>query len=114
MTEVSGRDIDNLYQGTTRTLDIDIIDENEQPVDLSTITAVEWRMAPNSYAVATLSKSLGSGITITDALAGKIAITILPGDTENMPCGRYYHECRLAEDTNTSKVFTGHITLSVS
>lgn len=110
MTAVTGRDFE-LYQGTTRQLDVLIIDAAALPVDLSAVTAIDWQMAANAWAVPVIIKSLADGITITDEPGGMIAIALLPVDTESLPCGRYYHECRITEDTHITKVFTGHVTL---
>ena len=108
---VTGRDITDLYQGTTRTLDVSILDASGTAVDLSSVTGVEWVMAPNAYGTAVISKSLGDGIAITDEAGGLVTIALLPADTEDLPCGRYYHECRVSEGENVTKVFTGHVTL---
>lgn len=108
---ITGRDIDNLYQGTTRLLDVAIVDATETAVDLGAVDAIDWQMAPNAWATPTLSKTLGDGITITDSAGGLISIAIVPADTESLPCGRYYHECRVSEGSNRTKIFTGHITL---
>lgn len=110
MVDVSGRDFEH-YQGTTRVLDVTIVDTTGALADLSSVTAIVWQMARSGWGAPVVTKTLGDGITVLDEPNGLFAISLLPDDTETLDTGRYYHECRISEDTARSKVFTGHVTI---
>lgn len=93
-----------LYQGDTRTLVVQVKDENEQVVSLSGYL-VHWVMYVPTTGAIVLDKSVGNGIAITSPTTGEISISLLPSDTENIVPRIYNHELEISIDP-ASSVFT--------
>jgi len=83
-----------IYQGESRSLDYVITDDQGEPVDL-TFYAPEWRLASRTDETPLVTKTLGAGITYTDASQGMLTVELTPEDTELTP-GLYRRELRLS------------------
>lgn len=98
------------YQGETKTLAVTITDDGGSPLDLTGLSA-EWRLTtrvdPNT---AVVTKTDGAGITITDAVAGKLEVQLDGSDTEIDP-GSYRHELRLTGTGYVATVLAGRVTI---
>lgn len=69
-----------LIRGNTRTLDIAATDPAGGPADLTGSLALVFTAARSPRGEVVMTKSLGAGVTITNAVAGLASITILPTD----------------------------------
>ena len=98
----------SLYSGDSMQLNASIVDENNAPVDLTGAT-IKWVLANDTATV--LSKSIGNGITITNAAQGQCAIAITSVDTQILS-GSYTHAARLINGSESKIVFTGAVTIS--
>lgn len=91
---------------------------NGTPVDLSGAEAITFAAAPwvelGETAARAVTKTLGAGIAITDAAAGKFAITLAPADTAALG-GRYTHQARVTDALGKrSTVMTGILEVEAS
>lgn len=83
-----------IYQGESRSLDYIITDADGDPVDL-TFYVAEWRLTSRTDETPLITKTLGAGITYTDATGGLLTVELTPEDTELAP-GLYRRELRLS------------------
>lgn len=84
-----------MFSGNTRVLKVAVLDQDEVKVDLTGATAT-FVLMPAPGQVATLTKTVGSGIVITDALNGLLEITLLPADTDPLR-GTFAHELEVTD-----------------
>lgn len=97
-----------LYSGDSKKLNASIVDENNAPLNLTNAT-FKWVLANDTATV--LSKSIGNGITITNAPYGQCTISITTADTQSLS-GTYIHEARVTDSNgNSSIVFSGTVTV---
>lgn len=90
-----------MVSGDSKVLNITVTDSADAAVDLSDVNAAEWSLYLSS---ALVTKTLGSGITVTDAVNGIVQVTIDPADTEELKGGEYKHGIQLT--TSTGQVLT--------
>lgn len=91
-----------LFAGNARKLVVSVVnDDTGEPEDLTEVelhwqasrgTATKFSLTP------VLTKSIGSGITVIDAINGELEIMLDADDTENLS-GTYYHELLLIDVT---------------
>ena len=77
------------------------------PVDVSTASAVAWKLALTPYSAALVSKSLGSGISISTST---VSVTLAAADTETLH-GIYYHEMQITDGSGHKKTQSGWIAI---
>jgi hypothetical protein len=95
-----------VFQGDTKDIFIDVVDENGAALDLSSYDAIHWVAYKPTTKEEILSKTLGSGITVPSL--GVIKISLVPADTEILTPLIYAHECEISDGTNVvSTVCTG-------
>ena len=97
-----------LYQGTKLTVTIPITDDDGNPVDPSTATAIVWQAWAPGGESATISKALGSGI---EANSTAITLTLAAADTSDLTPREYQHEGRLTINAAPDVSFTGEMKL---
>jgi hypothetical protein len=97
----------SLKRGDSRTLTFGPVrDESGVVVDLTGVT-ITWEMgrfavyskagvltAPRSPLV---TKTIGSGVTVTDAVGGLFQVTLASTDTKTLAPDDYYHEAEITE-----------------
>jgi hypothetical protein len=89
---------DHWFIGEDRTLRFTVLDENDAVVDI-TGYALEWVMRERpATATAAITKTTGSGITITDGPNGLCEVTIADADTLSLSPGTYFHTLRRTDD----------------
>lgn len=110
----AGQDF-SMWQGENKKLLVQVLDCNDDPVNLTTISDLEWVMQTGFYLVdPKVIKKLGTGIEITDALDGRFEVELDPGDTEEL-AGFLQHEARLVDmDGNKYTVMIGRAKIEVS
>jgi hypothetical protein len=88
------------WQGNTRVINIRVTDVHGGIVDLSGAHNVRWWMGKTAQATGSdiyVEKSLasGGGISLSQGLDNywTVSVTLFPPDTQDVPSGRWYHEC---------------------
>lgn len=76
-----------MYRGDTYKIDLVIV--NDQTGDVIDITGATMkfmakRNVSDADAAAVVTKMVGAGVTLTDALNGKAQVVLLPADTSNL------------------------------
>lgn len=101
-----------IFAGDDQTLEVEVFDSEGELVDLMGVQAVTWHLSRTvHHRPAIVVKSLGSGVTITDAPNGRIDIAISPADTEGRQ-GRHYHEIEVIDEQgHVSTILTGTVTI---
>ncbi len=100
-----------IYQGSTQDIVVTVTDAMDAAVVL-TGAAIVWRLALSLQAsTALLDKQVGSGIAITDAVAGIATVSLTAADTAGLAPGTYIHEMRITKAGTVSTVFQAHLTI---
>jgi uncharacterized membrane protein len=102
-----------MYAGDSKTLAVTVRDADNVVVDLSGYT-ITWALSASVYdAEPLVSKTIGSGITVVDAAAGRFNVTIDPDDTADLR-GAYYFEAEIVLSGSVTTVLTGTATIVAS
>ncbi len=80
----------SLVQGNTFDLYFNVVDSAGAAVNLSTATAIKYAIG-NSAGTTVIAKTLGSGVTVTNAAAGQFKVNLTAADTASLE-GTYRHE----------------------
>ena len=88
----------SMFSGDDKLLRVTITDANngDLPFNLTGTTSTIWKAGRTSSSAVKVTKTLGSGITITDAVNGILEITLTPADTAALQ-GDYYHELQIVD-----------------
>jgi len=105
----------SMHSGDTRKLQVTIVDESSAAVDLTSASII-WALSkkaadevlPRGSAIVT--KSIGDGITVIDAVTGRVDILIDSADTASL-AGDFYHEMQLTLGGSVSTVLYGTVTI---
>ena len=95
---------------------VTIIDGDGEPVDITNATAIRYVVTRQGsggdpVGAALVSRTLGSGIAVTNGPAGQITITLPNGATDNL-LGTFRHECEVVDsEGRISTVFIGRFTV---
>ena len=94
-----------MHQADTRRLRFTILNGTGAAKNLSGLVAnVQWNLYLECSTPGLLPKSLGSGITVYNAAAGQIMVTLDSPDTELMAPGAYMDELRIEYWTGEEEV----------
>lgn len=103
----TGQNID-MYAGDSKYIDVTTLDaDNGGVLDITgcSITYIIYKQSTKNIVI---TKTVGSGITLTDPSNGRFRITLSPSDTQSMK-GIYNHEAELVDlSSNISTLFTGY------
>ena len=80
-------------------------------VSLSGVTSIKWGLWPVEGGAQTLSKTLGSGVAVTNASAGEFTVTLTEADTSTL-IGVYYWEARVNFSGSAAVVQTGTLNIA--
>jgi hypothetical protein len=95
-----------MVAGDTKTLVVTVKDASGNTVNISG-ASITWKASRSLRKASVLSKSVNSGITITDGPRGQFSVSLLPADTDDLR-GSYYHEAQVtASDGTISTVLRG-------
>lgn len=97
-------------QGTTFTTQIDLTDENNDPIDLTAYTANAEirRWYSSSNASATFTANTGA-----NAAAGILTLSLTAGQTANLEFGRYVYDVTVTDASNTiTRIVEGIVTVT--
>lgn len=99
-----------MMRGDARQMKVTAKDEDGQLLPLTGLT-ISYVISKKVGAEALTTKTIGSGITVTDAPNGAFTIDLLKSDTSTK-IGEHYHECQLvgADPQKPYTLFTGSIT----
>ena len=100
----------SFFAGDTITIRFSAVDALGSALNLENMT-IEWALSKPSKTVELISKTVGSGITITDADGGLFEIRLMPTETQSLD-GEYYQEVQISEGGIISTIYAGsvHIT----
>ncbi len=112
----------SMHRGDSRKITGTVVDENGAVIDLTglTGTALSWILAnrdknltnPAPRNDALVTKTIGSGITITDATGGKVEVALDEADTTARKApADYYQELQIVLSGETTTVMFGIISL---
>lgn len=107
------RDI-KMIRGTTYELQSIARKTDGSVIDLTGAT-IAWRIGSDSFATTNIENSIGDGVTVDDAAAGKYTLKLTPAKTSEVEVDVYEHQ---VEVTDTSSdiwsVLTGQFRLTGS
>jgi len=92
-----------LVKGDDKALIITAMDEDDAPVDLTGISSLEWGLYPTGIDAANdtnavITKTLVSGITVTDAEDGVFKVTMSATETAGLTVGKaYFHNAVIVD-----------------
>lgn len=90
---------DALHAGDDATITITVTEDGTADgavVDISGATAITWGLETDaSTPVRQITKTLGSGITVTDGPNGVFEVQIDAADTASLSAGKYKHQARV-------------------
>jgi len=98
-------------KGQDKSLTVAVVDDAGAAVNIAG-AAIAWVLATDLGGTTLVSKSVGSGITITNGPGGIFTVSLAEADTDALDNGWYYHEAQV-EDTSGNKTYvtTGWINL---
>ena len=99
-----------MWSGDDKTITVTVYDNDDVVVDITGAT-ITWELSLNVDSAALISKTVGSGITLSDPTNGVFTITLDPTDTDSLS-GRYYHEAEITDSSgDISTALIGHATI---
>ena len=94
-------------QGTTFSTDLNLTDENGDPLQLSGYTATsqmrKWYTSTNAAATFTTSINVDTGV---------VTLSLTPFQTNNLTAGRYVYDVELNDGSTVSRIVEGIITVT--
>ena len=101
------RDLE-MHRGTTLTHSVTAKKDGGAAIDLTGLTGsgVRWRLTDWDKLETKVTKTIGSGVTVTDASNGKFTVTLDPGDTINLEPDYYRHEGEVTEGSGAITTVT--------
>ena len=100
-----------VFEGDNQNLNVTVLDAAGAVVDITGASAIDWKMSVDEFTAPTISKSLGSGIAVTNGPAGIFTVTLDPADTNGKTPGIYYQASRITLSANLSHVAIGTVWL---
>lgn len=100
-----------MYAGDTKKIRVTVRDPEGHIIPVAE-GIVRWVLKTTvKGAVTHVQKSSGQGIEFSEDV-GKFIVTVYPGETVDLPPGKYYHEAELTDSYgDVSTVMTGTVTL---
>jgi hypothetical protein len=102
MTDILAR----VVQGDDVKLNFTIQDRTDTAVDITNSQAITFKVRKEVGATVTISKTLGSGIAITDGAAGQLTVTLESTDTEDMNIGGHVMELQITDENGDKNSVT--------
>lgn len=86
-------------QGVTTTVDVVVRDQDGAVVSLSGLTgpAISWKAARDWGEDGVLTYQIGDGITVTDAAAGELTLTLDGDDLQDLNSIHYVHLMKVSK-----------------
>lgn len=110
----NNQDIDDYHSGDDLKIEV-TVEENGSPKDITNSSA-EYELyedyPDNNQTIFTKDTTAGGGITIVDAVNGRLDVEISGSDTDSLE-GEYSHRLRVTDASgNTVTVFTGELVVN--
>jgi hypothetical protein len=104
-----------IYSGNSPTISITVYQsDGVTPLNLTGMTA-QWRLCSLFDPTPIVTKTVGAGISILNAAAGTVAISLTTADTDNLGGQPYRHELEIIDGAgNRTTVTTGTVTVDQS
>ena len=102
-----------MFAGDTKVIALSVLDGDGTVVNLTGLNSAQFVIKKYaSSTTASVTKTLGSGITNSTPTQGVLQITISASDTASMDEGEYYHETRIKDSGNKiGTITTGKVTI---
>lgn len=96
---------DPVFPNATVRLSVAVTDPGGSVTDLTNVQEINYGIygvSPDKdfEAPAIIPKTLGSGVTVTNAAGGIFEVEILPADTKSLWPGSYYHQAEILDAAN--------------
>ncbi|MGK2965508.1 MAG: hypothetical protein ACSLFM_07865 [Tepidiformaceae bacterium] len=104
---------DEWFSGTDKTLEFTVVDADSVAVNI-TGWALQWVLTLKDSRTVMLTKTVGSGITITSGAAGILQVAVADTDTNDFATGRtalYDYELRRTDAGNEDVLAYGTVVL---
>lgn len=106
----------DMFSGNNKEIVITVYDKpNGSIVDISGATAVAWQLFRAAITATTpvISKSLVSGVTLSNPTNGQFTVSLSASDTTGLS-GKYYYEAELTDSgARRETVASGYITFTL-
>ncbi len=99
-----------MFAGDTRVLHVTVLDQDSAVVDITGAT-VNFMVSKRRTTSPLFTKTVGSGVVISDGPNGEMDITLDPADTTSLK-GAHYFECEVT-DVSSRKTTVLYGTLSI-
>lgn len=107
------RDI-KMIKGTTYELNSVARKTDGSVLDLTGAT-MTWRIGSDDFSTTNIESTIGDGITVTDATAGKYTLKLTPAKTANVDTAFYEHQVEVTDaSSDIWNVLTGQFWLTGS
>ena len=111
MTDKTQNLLTEIYSGVQKDLLVTCKTASGTPKDLTSAT-ITYKIGDLYAGTTALTKSVGSGITITDATAGEFTISIDAADTASL-AGTYTHQLKVTDSSGKSDIIlTGTVRIN--
>lgn len=99
-----------MWSGDDKVITVTVYDNDDNVVNITGAT-ITWQLSQNIDSSALITKTVGSGIALSDPVNGQFTITLEPADTASL-AGRYYHEAQITDSSgDISTGLVGHATI---
>ena len=107
---------DEWFTGKDKLLRFTVVDSTGAAVDITgwAVTYVLVPVGSDANVVPMISKTVGSGITLTTPASGILTVTIADTDTDDTLGGTYYYELRRTDASNEDVLAYGTVELRQS
>jgi hypothetical protein len=86
-----------MFSGDHLTIQVTVIDTNTSLAkNLTALSSARWKVSKSKTAPASVSKTLGAGITLIDGPTGRLDIDLQPIDTATFK-GLFIHELEITD-----------------
>ena len=101
-----------MWSGDDKTITVTVVDGDGTAQDITAAT-ISYKLQPAvDDATGAITKTVGSGVTITNAAGGIFTVDIAAANTASF-AGIYYHECQVTSSGGVvSTVFVGNVTIN--
>lgn len=100
-----------MFSGDDFKINVTVRDKDGVVVNLTGVIAVVWALSKAPGKTALVTKGLGTGVVVTDAVNGVLQVTIDTVDTEDYS-GQFYHEIQILDSLGKkATVLRGYATL---
>ena len=98
-----------LFAGDDETINLTAIDDSGATINISSASAIVWKLAQDERSTATVTKSLGSGVALVGGGSGGIfSVAIDAADSTGLD-GTYYHSATVTLSSDVTHVTIGTI-----